>query len=451
MPGVRATAQCGTVRVFEDREKKQGRTIDLRVVVLSAVAASPKPDPVFFLAGGPGQAATQTAAFSLFAAGSLHEGRDIVLVDQRGTGGSGALFCEVPAEDAPLDERFESTFDPDAVERCREAQDADLRLYHTAIAADDLDEVRDALGYEQINLWGTSYGTRLGLAYLRAHKGHTRSAVLDGVAPMSLYLPKSLAKDAERALAQLFADCAADAACEAAFPSLGPRLRAFVDKLALEPIRTHVTHPVTGLMEPITLDRPAFVSALRGMLYSAELSALVPFALERAIQGDLNPFVALAFELGSSMERAFAAGLFLSVVCTEDLPYLTADELSREAEGTLFGPDAAHEIMRACAHWPKGQVPAGFRDPVESDVPVLLLSGSLDPVTPPSWAEDAKKGLSRSAHIVFSGTGHNAATTACARRAAASFIEKRSADNLDTDCSSTLPRPRFFTTFAGPP
>lgn len=451
VPGVRAPARCGTVRVFEDRARGDGRTIDLQVVVVPALAASPEPDPIFFLAGGPGQAASQIVGFALAAADRLRDKRDLVFVDQRGTGGSGALFCEVPGASAPLAERFDSTFEPGAIERCRDDQEADLRLYGTSVAVDDLDEVRGALGYEKINLWGTSYGTRVGLAYLRAHGDRARSAVLDGVAPMSLYLPLSIPKDADRALDQLFEDCAAEPACAGAFPALRERFLAFVRHLEDEPIRATVSHPVTGAREELSLDRHTFLSAVRGMLYSPELSALLPLALDRAMEGDLGAFVGIATELGSSMERAFATGMFLSVVCIEDVPFFGPEDVERETAGTLLGAEPVREIARACALWPRGEVPPGFRDPVKSDVPALLLSGALDPVTPPAWAEEAKKGLSRAASVVFGGTAHNAATTACARRIAASFVESASPDGLDTACASGLPRPRFFTTFAGPP
>lgn len=451
LPGVRAPARCGTLTVFEDRARKAGRTLDLQIVVVPAASSSPKADPVFFLAGGPGQAASQIVGFSLAAADRLHGDRDFVFVDQRGTGGSHALFCEVPAEDAPLADHFDSSFDPASVERCRDDQDADLRLYGTAVAADDLDDVRDALGYASIDLWGTSYGTRMALAYLRAHGDHVRSAVLDSVAPMSLYLPLSLAKDADRALDLLFADCAAAPACAAAFPDLRARFHAFAARLADEPLQATVRHPVSNREETVFLDRDAVLGALRGALYSPEVSALLPMALDRLMAGDAAPFVALALELGAATERAFATGMFLSVVCTEDVPFITPEDVEREAGGAFFGPRTATEILRACALWPRGDVPARFRDPVESDVPVLLLSGALDPVTPPAWAEDAKKGLRRSASVVFGGTAHNAAVTACAKRVAADFVERASPDGLDTSCAKDIPRPAFHTTFAGPP
>jgi pimeloyl-ACP methyl ester carboxylesterase len=449
--GVRAPARCGTVRVFEDRERAAGRTLDLQVVVIPALAATPAADPVFFLAGGPGQAASQIAGFSLGVADRLHDKHDFVLVDQRGTGRSHPLFCDVPADDAPLAERFDSGFDEASVDLCRAEQDADLRMYTTAIAVEDLDAVRAALGYEKIDLWGTSYGTRVGLAYLRAHGEHTRAVVLDSVAPMSLYLPLSLAKDAERALARTLADCAAEPTCAAAFPDLGGRLRAFVDQLDREPLRTTVRHPVTGASEDVVMGRAAFVGGLRGLLYATDVAALVPLALDRAIKGDLGPFVAMTHSLSGGVERQMATGMFLSVVCSEDVPFFRTEDLERDAAGTIFEADAGMEIVRACTHWPRAEVPRSFREPVESDVPVLLLSGDLDPVTPPSWAEDAKKTLHRSASVVLSGTGHTAAVSACARKIAAAFVESGSEVDLDAKCAGKSPRPPFFTTFAGTP
>lgn len=449
--GVRAPARCGKVRVFEDRAAKKGRTIDLQVVVIPALASPAAEDPVFFLAGGPGQSATQIAGFSLAEADRLHERRDFVFVDQRGTGASGGLYCDALPPDAPLADRYDSGFDEQSIDLCLAGLDADLTKYTTSVAVDDLDDVRAALGYGQINLWGTSYGTRVALAYLRAHGARARSVVLDSVAPMSLYLQVSAAKDAQRALDRLLADCAAEPACGAAFPDLGGRLRAFLDRLENEPIRATLTHPVSGAREDVTLDRQHFLGALRGLLYTPDLSALLPLALDRAIKGDLSAFLALATELQDGFDRSMATGMFLSVVCSEDVPFYRREDVVRESAATLFGAKDALEMMDGCARWPRADVPRSFRDPVESDVPVLLLSGDLDPVTPPSWAEDAKKTLRRSASVVFTGTAHTAATSACARRIAARFVDSGSERDLDTACASKIARPPFFTTFAGAP
>jgi pimeloyl-ACP methyl ester carboxylesterase len=208
---------------------------------------------------------------------------------------------------------------------------------------------------------------------------------------------------------------------------------------------------VTGVREEIVLGRAAFLSSLRTVLYAPEITALLPLMLDRAMAGDLGPFVAMTRTMSGSSERTVATGMFLSVVCSEDIPFFREEDVEREAAGTLLGPGFALEAMRACDAWPKGDVPKSFREPVTSDVPVLLLSGTLDPVTPPSWAEDAKKTLRRSASVVFTGTGHNAAATACARRVAGRFVESGSEVGLDTSCAAQIARPPFFATFAGAP
>ncbi|MBK8255808.1 MAG: alpha/beta fold hydrolase [Polyangiaceae bacterium] len=451
LPGVRSPAQCGTLHVPENRNQPNGRTLGIQVIVVPALAASPKADPVVFLAGGPGQAASQIVGFALGVADKLHESRDFVFVDQRGTGHSHALFCEVPPSNAPLYEHFDSQFDPAVVERCRDAQDADLTQYTTAVATQDLEDVRHALGYPQLNLWGTSYGTRAALAYMRAYPNNVRSSILDGVAPMALVLPVSLAKDAERALNQLFVDCAAEQACAGAFPNLKERFYKFVQTLADEPLRVQVRHPKTGVAEEVVIDKATFLGALRGVLYSAEISTLLPFALNEAMSGRFEPLITLAAELGKSTERTFAVGMFLSVVCSEDIPFIKPGEIEAAAQNTLFGPQAALDIVRACDYWPKAPVPAAFREPVQTNLPTLLLSGALDPVTPPSWGELAQASLPNGVHVIVGGTGHNTVSTACARRIASQFVEDGNPSNLNTECASTVVRPPFFPTFAGSP
>jgi pimeloyl-ACP methyl ester carboxylesterase len=219
-----AQAVCGTLEVPEDRAHPEGRKIKLRVAVVPALARTPQPDPVFLLAGGPGQAATEVFGALLPALGRLHRTRDLVLVDQRGTGSSNPLECQSP-ENQSLREKLadDSRESVERFRKCVAGWSADTRFYTTPIAMQDLDEVREALGYDQINLWGGSYGTRAALVYLREHQEHVRTVTLDGVAPLSLYLPLDMARDAQRAMNLLFQSCAKDAACNKAFPELEKR------------------------------------------------------------------------------------------------------------------------------------------------------------------------------------------------------------------------------------
>ncbi len=441
-------ALCGTYEVWEDRQAKQGRKIALRVVVIPALAASPEPDPLVLLAGGPGQAASEVPA--LKAVERIHRNRDILLVDQRGTGASRPLDCDPDPPDAGLAARFDDAFREEAFRKCLAGYDADPRLYTTPIAMDDLDEVRQALGYQKLNLWGISYGTRAALVYMRRHPEHVRTAILDGVAPLSLYLPLNAAKDGQRALDLLFEHCEKDPACAQAYPGLRTRVKALLDRLAQEPAQVRVAHPLTGVPEDITVSRRTFLQMLFGQLYSPEIAMLVPLMLDRVTQGDWAPFVALSQGLTGGMDSTLSHGMFYSIICTEDAPFITDEAITREAAGTWFGEPMVRNMLEPCRVWPKGTLPEDYRKPVTSLVPTLLLSGELDPVTPPHWGEAAKKTLPNSLHVVVPGVGHNTMGLGCIQSLMAEFVKQGSLEELKPACGSELARPPFFTSFAGP-
>ena len=446
--GIPWQAKCGTYEVFENRETKQGRKIALRVVVVPALAPNPAPEPLVLLAGGPGQAASETNALS--AVERIHRGRDILLVDQRGTGASNPLDCHFHPPDAPLSDVFEATYREEEVRKCLASYgDTDPRLYTTPIAMDDLDEVREALGYEKLNLWGISYGTRAALVYMRQHPERVRTATLDGVAPLSLYLPLYIARDGQRALELAFSHCEKDAACAKAYPELRSRVEALVERLKQAPAQARVAHPLTGVPEDVKLGYTGFMSALQGQLYMPELAALLPLVLDRATRDDWGPFVALSHGIMSGMEKSLSQGMFFSVTCAEDAPFMTEADAAREARGTWFGDTATTNLLSACKVWPKGTVPQGYRQPVTSSVPTLLLSGELDPVTPPSWAEDARRTLSRSLHVVVPGVGHNTMNVGCVRTLMADFIAAGDVADLKPTCGEGMARPPFITSFAG--
>jgi pimeloyl-ACP methyl ester carboxylesterase len=450
LEGVGRQALCGTLEVWEDRVAKQGRKVPLKVVVVPALASSPQPDPLVLLAGGPGQGAAKLAGQVMPLLERIQRQRDLVFVDQRGTGDSNPLDCETVPPDAPLSQQFDDTFPEQALRDCLKGYAADVRLYTTPIAMDDLDEVREALGYAKVNLWGVSYGTRAALVYLRQHSEHVRSVILDGVAPMSLLLPLYTARDSQRSLDLLFTSCEQDAVCTKRFPELRSRFQAFLERLGREPLKTRVDHPLTGVPEELVLTRASFAAGLRGLLYLPESAAMVPLVIDRAVEGDLRPFVAIHASMGGGTDDNLAQGLFLSVVCTEDAPLISDEALVREGQGTWLGERALRDMLRPCAFWPRGRVPDGYREPVKSDVPVLLLSGELDPVTPPAWAQDAQKTLSHSKHLVLPGVGHGTSSIGCARALMADFVARGSVEGLDTHCGEGLLRPPFFTSFAGP-
>ena len=439
---------CGTLRVFENRETREGRTVDLKIVVLPGLGTDAQPDPLFFLAGGPGQGAAKMAKQLSEVFRRVQTQRDIVLVDQRGTGVSNPLNCEADHDSlAALNERDEVALE--RLRHCLRGLDADTRLYTTTIAMDDLDDVRRHLGYDRVNLYGGSYGTRAALVYLRRHGDHVRSVVLDGVAPPDMRLPLFFARDAQRALDKLLADCETGEACRAKYPDLAARTRALLARLEKNPPRLRLTHPRTGIAEDVSVTAALVANVLAGALYSPTISALLPELLARAEANDFQGLLALGLVNENSSEN-MSVGMQLSVICAEDYPRVTHVESTRESRGSVFGDHLLTSRMKACEFWPRGKVDDSFYHPVTSNIPVLILSGDLDPVTPPSWGESVLPHLSNGRHIIVPGTGHGAIGTGCGIRLIHQFIEQGSAENLDTSCLEGLRRPPFFLSPAGP-
>ena len=441
-------AYCGTLRVFENRATKQGRQIDLNIVILPALSPESKPDPLFFLAGGPGQSATKLARAVREGFRRVQTDRDIVLVDQRGTGKSNPLECESEDDSLKAFNEPESA-GLERLKKCMAAYDADLSLYTTTIAMDDLDDVRAYLGYDRINIYGGSYGTRAGLVYMRQHGDRVRSAVLDGVAPTNMRLPLYFPRDAQRALDLLVKDCEGDERCRTAYPNLGQRIRDLMERLRRDPPLVKVTHPRTGEIGEVRLEARLVANVIAGTLYSPMASALIPAVVARAEQNDFQGMLALA-TAGDGGESNMSIGMQLSVICAEDAPRVTAEEADKESKGTLFGEYVMRNQRLACEFWPKGAVEPAFYEPVTSNIPTLVLSGEADPVTPPVWGEQIAKTLPASKHVVIPGTGHTAGGTGCGLRIIRNFIDKGTAEGLDTSCVSLVHRPPFFVSPAGP-
>ena len=445
-------ADCGTFDVPEDRKNPSGRHLKLRVAVIPALARAAKPDPLFMLAGGPGQAATEALPeLAQYAFERVHRSRDLVLVDQRGTGSSNPLKCKLSSPSTPLAERLsEGGYPKERLQECLKGYDADPRYYTTSIAMQDLDEVRAALGYTQVNLWGGSYGTRAALVFLREHPESVRAVILDGVAPPTMRLPLHFAEDAQRSMDLLFANCAAEAACAKAWPDLPARFKKLVDALEKSPVRTTVSDPTSGAKVEVTITRDVFTSVLRAVLYQPWQASLVPLIVGRAEQGDFAPLVALGSAWSEGLGDSMALGMMLSVLCAEDVPRFTDEDLAAHTKETFLGASVIQSFKDGCAVWPKGEVAAGFGEPVQSDKPVLLLSGELDPVTPPGWAEEAKKTLPNSAHFTLPGVGHGASAVGCVPKLISEFLDRGAVLGLDGACVAKQKRPPFFVTFAGP-
>jgi pimeloyl-ACP methyl ester carboxylesterase len=448
LEGLGVEARCGSLSELEDRAQPDGRRIELQYAVVPALSARPQPDPLFILVGGPGQAASKAGGAIVRALHDVRRSRDIVLLDQRGTGGSHALRCAEDVEDGSLERRFAPRLEIEKTESCRAALDADPARYTTDVAMEDLDDLRRALGYDRINLWGGSYGTRAALVYYRQHPEHVRSLTLDGAAPFAIELPLYVARDSQRALDLLYADCEKQPDCAAAFPEARARLDALLDRLGHTPESIDVTHPRSGQHERIRVEREGLSSVLLNLLYVPDLAALAPLGVERASQGNWDTLVgaAQAFSDAASID----AGMFLSVSCAEDVARISEDALETQTRGTFLGAEWLQRMRKQCAAWRAATLPDAYFAPVSGTVPSLILSGNIDPVTPPVWGELVANQLSSSRHIVVPGAGHGVSSLGCIPKLIAQFIEGADPAALDAACVNEIERPPFFTSLAGP-
>lgn len=469
LPGLSEPATCARIPVFEDRAAKSGRKLHIHVARLTASRGTSLADPLVFLAGGPGQAASHVAAHVLPGLRRVRRKRDILFVDLRGTGRSNPLAC-APKNDANADlaEVFELEVKEKVLTNCRASYQANLQHYTTANAVDDLEDVRRALGLGPVNALGVSYGSRVVLTWMRRHPAAVRAAILDGVAPPQMPLFAPFARDAQRAWRLLVRDCAANTICHARFPKLAGGLERLLARL---PQTVHLTHPVTSLPATVTLTKAGVAMAFRGLLYSAELAALIPLTIEQAAAGDWQPLVAQALLLSDAAGTTTSLGLMLSTVCAEDLPRVTAMEIAAEVSGTFLGTAAIDTAIGMCDRWPlqHGQSAAAAAThlrssatlkraqklsvAVTSDVPTLLLSGEADPVTPPRWAELARASLRHAAHVVLTGLGHSVSGRGCAPKVIAAFLtaaDDPAAAVAGARCEMQTHRPAFFLSPSGP-
>jgi pimeloyl-ACP methyl ester carboxylesterase len=442
-------AYCGVHEVFEDRAAGAGRKVALKVVVLPALSNEPLSDPLFFLAGGPGQAATELAGPIQSMFSRVRRQRDIVLVDQRGTGKDHPLRCEEALKDEDKDPNaidFEMPWEK--IRECLASFEGDAARYTTTVAMDDLDEVRAWLGYERINLYGGSYGTRAALVYLRQHPQTVRSVILDGVAPTGMAIPLQMPSDIQRALDKVLEACAAEPGCNERFPDLGEKFRALLAKLEREQPKARLRHPRTG--EPVELTiSPRVLHTLAGPLYVPWMSSLIPLVIQEASEGNFAPLLALAFS-GEGIAETISQGMHFSIVCSEDAPLVEAADPEAAAAGTFLGASLLQTRWKACEFWPRAQVPPEYYEPVTSDAPVLILSGDLDPVTPPRWGELAARTLPNSRHLIAPAAGHGVLTNGCAMRLIEQFLETADASKLDASCLEEGKRPPFFVRPSGP-
>lgn len=445
LEGVATELQCGVVKRALNPAEPQGRQIEIHYVVAPAMARNKQPDPVLVLAGGPGQSAISLAASVLPRLSRLNNRRDIVLIDQRGTGKSALLQC-------PDETRMSlrESMDPQGLlkrlDQCRATLEklphGDLRYYTTTIAMQDFDAVREQLGVQQWNLYGASYGTRAALEYQRQFPAHVRRSVIDGIAPPDMVLPASTSGDIQTALDAVFSACERETACQARYPQLRAEWKQLLASL---PRPVSIAHPVTGEPQQLTLQRSAVLNAVRSPLYLPQMAAVLPAAIHAAAQGRFEGLAGMSSVLAGGRGSRLSTGMHFSVICSEDVPRLSQ---AKEAEGADFGRADVELYTQACKTWPRGEVPVDFYTIPKAQTPVLLLSGGADPVTPPRHGERAAKALGEKArHLIVPEAGHGVLTLACMRDQMFQFInavDESSALKVDASCAAKMPRPTSY-------
>jgi pimeloyl-ACP methyl ester carboxylesterase len=445
---------CGTYAVYEDRAAGSGRTIELKFIVIKGERGSNR--AIAWNPGGPG--ASSTAAAGDIADGdyskelrTLRDRYDILLVDNRGTGGSAPQQCDF----APIGRSelyFMQLWPDELVARCRAmlARDANLSLYTTSIAADDLDDLRAALGYQKLVLDGGSYGTRLYLDYARRHRDRVESIVLDGVAPPHfLIIPLEDAQGAQGAITRLIAECTSDAACNARFPQFGAHFSALVRRFDRGTVVVRLVDAKTKRVTNLNLSKEVFADRLRQLLYYPEGAAYVPFIVERAYRSDYAPLATMIEVVTQGFAGELAQGLNLSVTCAEDVPFITERDVTRTSESSFEGDVRVRAQQRACRLWNVDPVPVSFVEPVRSEAPILMISGTDDPASPPAFAQRALPYLPNARILLIRNASH-ATETPCADGLIVQFVRSKSAKGLDfTRCSGAFHRPEFASSMAG--
>jgi len=444
-------AECGKVSVPENPREPGGRKIELFVARVPAISLNKAKDPLFLIAGGPGTSAVDLYTSSAAPFDRVRRNRDIILLDQRGTGRSHRLDCRYDHQD--LLTSFSDVDIGPANVKCRDelSKDSDLRQYTTSIAVGDLDLVRRLLGYSRINLYGGSYGTRVAQHYARRHPQSTRSVILDGVIDPATVLGPAIAVDAERALERILARCTKDPACHAAFPDPYGDYQELRASIAMRPPRV-IVNDANG--KPLEFSfTPRHLSAvLRLASYNDDQAALLPLSLHLARNdGNFTPLANQFRVFARSLEEAFAYGMHNAVACSEDTPLIDSAKLNRAAlDKTHMGASQVEELIEACKEWPKGVVDSDLHAPFTSAAAALLLSGADDPVTPPQYATLAQRAFPDSKHIIIAGHGHGQLGAPCVDRVIAKFIDAGTAKDLDASCTQKLAPMPFFTTLSGP-
>lgn len=448
--GIKEQVQCGQLDVLENYQKLDGRQISINVVVLPSIDRTSTKEPLMFLAGGPGQAATELAAHIRRVFTEVRKTRDIILVDQRGTGKSSALQCDDTIE--KTQNIYTSSIvdlNVQDIRECISTFTQEMSEYNSENAIRDFDAVRAALGYEMINVYGGSYGTRAALVYMRMFPQHLRSVVLDSVGPIEVPIG-AFGQSAAQSFKALVENCHAEAACQKAFPNIESEFQQVFQSLVSSPKTLSILHPRLGTPVDMVVDGDKFINSIRMQLYSMEGRTMVPLVIHQAYKGNYMPLAGLlARQDTTDSEGGMYMGLTLNIVCNEDFPKISINDWNADANNQ-FGRNISHRMWRlACPVWPKYRPDDSFYKPVIADIPTLILSGKLDPVTPPSNGEKSDKTLPNSRHIIVKNAAHIVAGNTCALELIDQFLDELKPEELNEKCLTEMPDESFMTSLNG--
>jgi pimeloyl-ACP methyl ester carboxylesterase len=446
---VSVPARCGTLRVPEDREYPKGGSIALKVAVVPALNRRSTAAPMFLLAGGPGQSAIQVYVALNSAFARINRNHAIVLLDQRGTGSSSPQSCEYPEE-------WQQPADPipalrKATTDCLAKLGQRVRFYTTGVAVRDLEETRAALGFQQIDLYGASYGTRVAELYMRRHPARVHAVILDGVTYPEQLIGLETPQDGEDSLNLIVARCLQAPDCAAVYPDLRQDLDSLLRQFGPQKVMVTIDDPDSGLPLEIEFNHKILGAALRFLSYSAMQASLLPALIRQAAHGKLRPIASQSIMNARQIGDQLANGMQYSVICSEDEPFFAAANIDRAAMAKTYqGTDLVDALHEICKLWPRGPVDADLHAPLHSDIPTLLLSGEADPVTPPADAERAASSLTRHRHLILKGEGHGQLATGCIPKLMADFLDSAAPDELDATCLEQHSPEPFFLSMTGP-
>ncbi|KAF7774041.1 hypothetical protein PCIT_a0425 [Pseudoalteromonas citrea] len=439
---------CGSIKQPLSYETNKGE-IDIHFAVIPAIKQSYPTEAVLGFAGGPGQSAVELAAIFNRNLRYARENRDILLVDQRGTGKSFKLQCQ--SDDLVTQFAFNdalvdmSTLTAKETQGCKSEIKVDLSHFTTPVAAKDFEAVRQALGYTGLHLYGVSYGTRIAQEYTRQFPDSVLTSTLDGVAPMQQSLA-AIGGAIDTSLEALLKRCKAQKQCEKQYPDLSNQLATLLDRLDHSPVTIDVRHPRTHQNIELVVTQLKFFSAIRMALYSHHTRALIPLTISEALAGNYSPLVGLLSS--SDMVDSMAMGMHSAIVCGEDWPYLTSVSRVKHTQ-SYFGKLMIESLDMSCPVWQVKPVDNRFYQPLDTVTPTLLLSGGVDPATPPEWAEMAMVNMENATHLIAPSATHGVVSQTCAAKLVGQFIDKKSAQELDASCLEKDNRKQFFMNLNG--